>query len=92
MRLESDITLELLPPARLPTINVELVRVERSDRHGCVGSIGLVDGHIVRTQLKPAVLSVTGLCQSVHRQVWIGQHIVIDNVVEKYGFRIERVR
>jgi len=92
MRSKSDISLESLPPTRLPAIDIELIRVERCDRHGRVRSNGIIGGYVVRTQLEPAVTLVTELCQSVHRQVWIGQDVIIDNVVEKYGVWIESVR
>ena len=92
MRLESDITLELFPPTRLPAIHVELVRIERSNWHRRIGSYGIVGGDVFGSQLELAFFRIARFGQTVDGQTQAGQYIVVDNVVEEHSFRIERLR
>lgn len=92
MRSESDISPEFLPPARFPSIHVEMLRIERGNGHGCIRLNGLVGSDVFRTQLKPAVFAVTRRRQTFDGQARVRQYLIVDDVIEKHCFRIERLR
>ena len=87
--LESEVALYLLPQTRLPAVHVELIGAEGGDGHGRVRWNEIIRSHVFRTQLEFPLLSVARIRQAVHGQIGIRQYIVIDDVVEKNGVRIE---
>lgn len=92
MRSKSDITFKFLPPTRLPAIYVELIGVESRDRHGRIGCREFICSNIFGAQFETTALSVCGFGQAVDRQTQVRQYIVVNDVVKKYGLRIERFR
>lgn len=92
MRLESDITLDFFPPTRLPAVHIELIRIERSNRHSRIGFHGFVSGDVFRPQLESTIFRIAGFGQAIDGQSQAGKYIVVDNIVEEHGLRVERLR
>ena len=88
---EADVALDLLPERGLPPVDLELVGIENRDWHSRIRSDRVIGGNVFRTQLKPALLTFAGGCQPVYFEAQVGQHLVINDVVEEYGIRIERI-
>ena len=86
---ETHITLNLLPERRLPPVHFELARFEYSHGHGGIGPDGLIRRCVFGTQLELAFLTFPSRGQSVHFKTQVRQDIVIDDVVEKHGIRVE---
>jgi hypothetical protein len=86
---ETQIALDLLPERRLPPVHFELVRFEYGHGHGGIGSNGIICRCVFGTQLESAFLTFPRRGQAVHFKTQVRQDIVIDDVVEKYGIRVE---
>ena len=87
--LEANVALDLLPETRLPSINVELIIAECCYRHGRIGRNRFICSNIFGTQFERSSLTIACVCESVNCETWARQNLVVDNVVEKYGIRIE---
>jgi hypothetical protein len=66
-----------------------LLGTEQCDRHGGIGLDCVVRGNVFGAQLQSTFLAVFGLGQTINLKIQIRQHIVVDDVLEKYGVRIE---
>ncbi len=89
--LEAEVALYLLPQTRLPAVHIELIGTEGGDWHGRVRRNGIIRSHVFRTQLEFPLFAVARIRQAVNGQIRIRQYIVVDDVVEKNGIRIENL-
>lgn len=90
-KLEAEVALYLFPQARLPTVYIELIGTEGGDRHGRIRRNGIIRSHVFRTQLEFPLFAVAQIRQAVNGQIKIRQYIVVDDIVEKNGIRIENL-
>lgn len=86
---EADVASDFLPQTRLPTIDVELIRSERRDRHGRIGWYRFICGNVFGAQFQLALSAIARIRQAIHRQAKVRQNLVINDVVKKNGIRIE---
>jgi hypothetical protein len=49
----------------------------------------LVCGNVLRPHLEPALPSLCSVGKAIDREAQVGQDLVIDDIVEKYGVRVE---
>lgn len=89
MLLETDIAPDLLPPARLPAVNLELLGIERRLGQRGVGRQRLVRRNILGKQLELVVLAFRRRRQTIDGETQVRQHFVIDDVIEENGIRVE---
>jgi hypothetical protein len=87
---KTEITLYLLPETRFPTVDIQLVRIKRCNRHRSVGSNDFVRRYIFWPQFKFASFAVARLCQPINGQAKVGKNVVINDIVKEYRVRIER--
>ena len=93
MRCAGDLKAdEAFHPAQeggLPAVDFELLGIELDGRHCRIGAYLVVRSSILGPQLElsPALVRTVG--KAVDRETQIGQHLVIDDVVEKYSVRVE---
>jgi len=87
--LKADDALHPAPEGRLPARDLELLGIELYDRQRGVRADLLIRGDVLRAQLKAMVLTFSRRRKAVDLEAQIRQHIVIDDVVKKYGIRIE---
>lgn len=73
----------------LPAIDFELLGIELDGRHGRIGAHLLVRGNVLGPQLQLSFALVRTIGKPVDREAQIGQYLVIDDVVQEYGIRIE---
>lgn len=90
MRSETDISLEPLPQTGLPAVHVKLLSTQRGDGHRRVGRLGIIRSKIFRAQFEIAFSPVSLLCQTIHGQTQVRQDVIVNDVIKKYGFRVER--
>lgn len=86
---EAEIALYFFPETGFPAVDIQLIRIECRNRHRRIGANDLVCGHIVRAQVETAFPCFPGFGQTINRETQVGQYVIIDDVVEKYGIRIE---
>lgn len=86
---KTDIAFDLFPQARLPPIDIQEFIAQCRDGHRRIGWQGFVRGNIFRSHFKLALFAVTRLSQTIDGKAKVWQHVVIDDVVEKHGVRIE---
>jgi len=90
--LQAEVAFDLFPPGRFPAVHFdEILCVEGSDGHGCVRCDFFVCSKIFGAQFELARFVFSGFGQSVHGQAQIGQHLIVDDVVEKHSFGVERL-
>lgn len=87
--LEAQITLDLLPERGLPPVHFKLAWVEHSHGHGGIGSDRLVRCCVFGAQLELPLLTFACRCKTIYFETQVRKDIVIDDVVEKNGIRIE---
>jgi hypothetical protein len=88
--LNADVAFDLFPPARFPTVYIQLIEIQHGNGHSRIGTHGVVCCNIFRSQLKPAFPAFSRFGQTINRQAQIRQDIVIHNVVKENCVRIER--
>ena len=86
---EPQVAPDLSPQGRLPAIDFERLRTERGIGYRRIGLPYVVGGQVLRPEIESALFTLPARRQSVDRQTQIGQHVVVDNVVEEHGIRIE---
>jgi hypothetical protein len=89
--LETNITLELAPERGLPAVNFELLGIELRGRHRRIGRYRFVRGALMGSYLEPALAAVGAIGEPVDGQTQVREDLVIDDIVEEYGIRIEGV-
>ena len=89
--LEADITFELAPERGLPAVYFELFGVEARRRHRRIGRDRIICGVLSGTHLKPAFATVSTIRKAVHCQTEIRKDLIVDDIVEKHGIRVEGV-
>ena len=89
--LKADDALHSPQERRLPAIDFELLRVEFHGRQRGVRAQRLVRRSVLRPQFQAAPAAVGTVGQSVDREAQVGQNLVIDDVVQEYGIRVEGV-
>jgi hypothetical protein len=87
--LKADHALDLAPERRLPTVHFELFGIElrggqRRIRTGLVVGCG-----VFRTHLQLALALVGAISEAVDGEAQVRQNLVIDDIVEKNGIRVE---
>ena len=87
--LKADNALHPAPERRLPALDLELLRVELNGRQGGVGADLLVGRGIFGPQLEPALAAVCTVGEAVDREAEVRQDLVIDDIVQEYGVRVE---
>lgn len=90
-RLEAEIALDLLPQAGLPAVDVELIGIKGCDWHRRVRADYLIRRYIFRAQIKPPGFLLARVGKPINGKTQIRQYIVIDDIVQEHGVRIERV-
>ena len=88
--LKADETLYLAPERRLPAVHFELLGIELGCGKRGIGLSCLV-GDVFGSHLELAFALVGSVREAVYGQAQVRQHLVIDDVVEEYGIRVERV-
>jgi hypothetical protein len=89
--LKADDALHLSQERRLPAIDFELLRIELDGRQRRVGANRLVRGNVLGPQFQAGLAAVGTVGETVDREAQVGQHLVIDDIVEKDGIRVEGV-
>ena len=89
--LEADITFELAPERGLPAVHFELFGVEARRRHRRIGRDRIICGAFSGTHLQPAFATVGTICEAVYCQTEVRKDLIVDDVVEEYGIRVEGV-
>ena len=87
--LKADDALHSAPQRGLPAVDFELLGIELDGRHGRIGAYLLVRGDILGPQLQPSSAFVGTVGKPVDREAQIGQYLVIDDVVQENGIRVE---
>ena len=87
--LKADNALHPAPERRLPALDLELLRVELYGRQGGVRADLLVGHGILGPQFESAFAPVCTIGETVDREAEVGQNLVIDDVVQEYGIRVE---
>ena len=87
--LEAQIALHLLPERGLPAVHFKLVWFEHSHGHGGICSDRLVRRCVFGAQLELPLLTFACRCKTIYFETQVRKDIVIDDVVEKNGIRIE---
>lgn len=86
--LESDIAAKFAPEGGFPTVNFQVLRIERRIRQRRRRGWRVVSG-IFRAQLEILTRFFVGVSQAIDRQAQARQHIVVDNIVVEDGIGIE---
>ncbi len=87
--LKADDALHPAPERGLPAIDFELFGIEFYGRQRCVGADRFVFGSILGPQLEPASAAIGAVGKAVDREAEVRQDLVVDDVVEKNGIRVE---
>ena len=87
--LKADNALHPAPERRLPAIDLELLGIEPYCRQRRVRANLFVRGNILWPQLELAFLLDCPVGKAVDRKAQVGQDLVIDDIVQKDGIRIE---
>ena len=87
--LKADDSLHLPPKRRLPAFHFELLGIELYGRQRRIGAYLLVCGNILRPQLEPALPPLRCVRETIDRQAEVRQDLVIDDIVQKDGIRVE---
>jgi len=87
--LKADDALHPAPERRLPAIDFELFRIEFYGWQRRVGADLLVRGSILGPHLEPAPAAIGSVGQAIDRETQVRQDLVVDDIVEKYGIRVE---
>lgn len=66
-----------------------MLGIQRSDWHGGVGPHGIICRNVFGPQFQPALPAVGGVSKTVDFETQIRQYLVVDNVVQKHGIRVE---
>ena len=89
--LKADDSLHLAPKRRLPAFHFELLGIELYSGQRRVGANLLVCGSVLRPQLELALPALRAIGKTVDRQAQVRQNLVIDDIVEKDGIRVEGI-
>jgi len=89
--LKADDALHLSQERRFPAIDFKLLGIELYGRQCRIGAHSLVRGSILGPQFQAGLAAVGAVGKTVDREAEVGQHVVIDDIVEKYGIRVEGV-
>jgi len=87
--LKADHPLHLAPERGLPAIDLELFRVECHDGQCGIGADPVIGGRVLGAQLQPALALVGPVGEAVDGEAQVGQDLVIDDIVQKYGVGVE---
>jgi hypothetical protein len=87
--LKADNPLHPAPERRLPAFDLELLGIESYCGHRRVRAGRLVCRDVLRPQLEPASLPVCPVSETVYSKAQVGQDLVIDDIVQKNGVRVE---
>ena len=87
--LKADNALHPAPERRLPTFDFQLLRVQLYRRQGSVRADLIVCSGIFGPQLEPSLASVCTIGEAVDCKTQVGQNLVIDDVVQEHGIRVE---
>ena len=87
--LKADVLLDLAPERRLPTVHLELLGIELGGGQCGIGRDRVVGRSVFRAQLEFALALVRAVGQTIDREAQVGQYVVVDDVVQEYGIRIE---
>jgi hypothetical protein len=68
-----------------------LVGIKRRNRHRGIGLDFVVGRDVFGAQLQVALLFFATGSEAIDSKAQVRQHLIIDNIVEKYGIRIEAV-
>ena len=87
--LKADDSFHPAPERRLPAFDFQLLGIELYRRQRRVGADLLVGTSVLGPQFEPALPPVRRSGQAVHGETQVGQDPVIDDIVKKYGVRVE---
>ena len=87
--LESQVSFDLSPKGGFPAVDFKMFRIEDGNRHRC-GRLYCFVFLVVRTKFKFRAILVTWISESINRQTEVGEHVIVNNVFEEDGIRIER--
>ena len=68
-----------------------MLGVELGNWHRRIGGRGIVRGLVLGPQFELAFLAFGRCGQAIDRKTQVGQNLVIDDVIKKYGVRVEGV-
>lgn len=88
---EAEISADFAPDRNVPLIDIELLGTQAGNRHGRIRADDLVRGRVFRPQFELALLFLRGSRQAIDSQAQIRQYLIVDDVVEEYGIRVEGV-
>ena len=89
--LKADDSLHPAPERRLPAFNLELLGVEFYIRQRRIGADLLACTSVLGPQLEPAFSPVRRGGKAVNGETQAGKNLVIDDIVKKYGVRVEGI-
>ena len=87
--LKADDSFHLTPERRLPAFDFQLLGIELYRRQRRIGADLLGATSVFGPQFEPALPPVRCSGQAVYGETQVGQDPVIDDIVEKYGIRVE---
>ena len=87
--LKADDALYFPQDRGLPAVHLELLGIELDGGQRGVRGDLLIRGDVLRPQLQPALPALRPVGQAVDGEAQVRQDLVVDDVVEKYGVRVE---
>ena len=88
--LKADDPLHFAPEGRLPAGDFELLGIQLYGWQRGVRADLLIRGDVLGPQFEPAFPAVRAVSKAVDGKTQVGQDLVIDDIVKKYGIRVER--
>jgi hypothetical protein len=89
--LKADNSLHLAQERGLPAIDFELLRVELYRGQRRIGAFRLIRGDVLGPQFQAGFTASDAVGKTIDCEAQVGQHVVIDDIVEKDGIRVEGV-
>ena len=87
--LKADDALHPAPEGRLPARDLELLGIELYDRQRGVRADLLIRGDVLGPHFEPPLPAVCTIGEAVDSKTQVGQDLVVDDIVQKNGVRIE---
>ena len=89
--LKADDSLHPAQEGRFPAFDFELLGIEFDIRQRSVGAEPLARTSVRGMHLEPAFSPVRRSGKAVYSKTQAGQNVVIDDIVKKYGVRVEGI-
>ena len=87
--LKADDALHPAPEGRLPACDFELLGIEFYGRQRGVRADLLIRSDVLGSHFEPPFPAVCTIGKAVDSKTQVGQDLVVDDIVEKHGIRVE---